>query len=111
LYYRQRFHNPTPVEHLGLDCKVEYTNANPGIMSAARNIWVQYTQSEENYLDNTFQEQIPSLPVLYFTWTPPNQIIQFQEHLPASNAISTFPRGAKRPNNGYYVLKLKNTLS
>ena len=55
LYYRQPFHNPTSVERLGLDCKVEYTNANQGIMSESHNIWVQYTQSGENDLDNTFQ--------------------------------------------------------
>jgi len=28
LYYRQPFHCPTSVERLGLDCKVEYTDAN-----------------------------------------------------------------------------------
>ena len=44
LYYRQPFHNPTSVEHLGLDCKVEYTNANQRVMPEAHNIWVQYTQ-------------------------------------------------------------------
>jgi hypothetical protein len=55
LYYRQPFHNPTSVERLGLDCKVEYTNANQGIVPEGHNIWVQYTQSEENDLDNTFQ--------------------------------------------------------
>jgi len=55
LYYHQPFHNPTSVEHLGLDCKVEYTNANQGIMPKAHNIWVQNTQSEGNDLDNTFQ--------------------------------------------------------
>jgi len=42
LYYCQPFRNPTLVEHLGLDCKVEYTNANQGIMPEAHNIWVQY---------------------------------------------------------------------
>jgi len=46
LYYHQPFHCPTSVERLGLDCKVEYTNANQGIMAEARNIWVQYRQSE-----------------------------------------------------------------
>jgi len=54
LYYRQPFHNSTSDEYLGLDCNVEYTNANQGIMSEAHNIRVQYTQSEENDLDNTF---------------------------------------------------------
>jgi hypothetical protein len=75
LYYCQAFHNPTSVEHLGLDCKVEYTNANQGIMPEPHNIWVQYTQSEGNDLDNTFQGRIPSFPVLYLSWTPPNQIL------------------------------------
>jgi len=28
LYYRQPFHCPTSVERLGLDCKIEYTDAN-----------------------------------------------------------------------------------
>jgi len=72
LYYHQLFHNPTSVEHLGLDCKVEYTNANQEIMPEVHNIWAQYTQSEENDLNNTFQGRISSIPVLYFSWTPPN---------------------------------------
>jgi hypothetical protein len=96
LYYREPFHCPTSVERLGLDCKVEYTNANHGIMPEAHNIWVQYTQSEENDLDNLFQGQIPSFPVLYFSWTPPNQIFQFQERLSAGNAISTFSKRCKK---------------
>jgi hypothetical protein len=45
LYYRQPFHNPASVEHLGLDCKVHYTTANQGIMAEALNIWGQYTQT------------------------------------------------------------------
>jgi len=92
LYYRQPFHNPTSVERLGLVCKVEYTDANQGIMPQAHNIWVQYTQSEENDLDNTFQGRIPSFPVLYFSWTPPNHILQFQERLPAGKALWTFSK-------------------
>jgi len=96
LYYRQQFHNPTSVEHPGLDCKVEYTNANQGIMPEAHNIWVQYTQSEENDLNNTLQGRITSFPVLYFSWTPPNQILQFQERLPAGKAISTFSKRCRK---------------
>jgi hypothetical protein len=95
LYYRQAFHNPTSVERLGLDCKVEYTNANQGIMPETHNIWVQYMQSEENDLDNTLQGRIPCFPVLYFSRTPPNQILQFQECLPAGKAISTFSKRCK----------------
>jgi hypothetical protein len=96
LYYRQPFHNPTSVERLGLDCKVEYSNINPGIMHEAHNIWVQYTQSEENDLDNTFQGRLPSFPVLYFSWNPPNQILRCQKRLPAGKAISTFSKRCKK---------------
>jgi hypothetical protein len=94
-YYRQSFHNPTSVEHLGLDFKVEYTNANQGIMPEAHNIWVQYTQSEENDLDDTVQGGIPCCPVLYCSWTPANQILRFHERLPARKAISTFSKRCK----------------
>jgi hypothetical protein len=94
-YYGQPFHNPTSVECLGLDCKVEYTNANQGIMSDEHNIWVQYMQSEENDLNNTFQGRIPCFLVLYFSWTPPNQIVQFQHCLPAGKALSTFSKRCK----------------
>jgi len=52
LYYRQPFPCPTSVERLGLECKVEYTDANQGIMPESHNIWVQYMDSD---LDNTFQ--------------------------------------------------------
>jgi hypothetical protein len=63
-YYRQPFHCPTSVERRRLDCKVEYTNANQGIMPESLNIWVQYTDSD---LDNTFQGRTPSFPVLYYS--------------------------------------------
>ena len=62
------------------------------IILEAHNSWVQYTQSEEDDLDNTFQGRIPSFPVLYFSWTPPYQIIQCQERLPAGKAISMFSK-------------------
>jgi hypothetical protein len=64
-------------------------------MSEAYNIWDQYMQSEENDLYNTFQGQIPSFSVLYFSWTPLNHILQFQEHLPARKALSTFSKRCK----------------
>ena len=96
LYYSQPFHNPTSVERLGLDCKGEYTNANQGIMPEAHDFWVQYTQSEENNLDNTFQGQIPCFSVIYFSWTPPNQVLQFQERLPAGKSISTLSKRCKQ---------------
>ena len=55
LCYHQPSHNPTSIERLGLDCKVEYTNTNQGIMPEAHNIWAQYKYSEGNDLNNTFQ--------------------------------------------------------
>jgi hypothetical protein len=66
--YRTTVNHLTPlyvcVERLGLDCKVEYTNANQGTMSESDNIWFQYTECD---LNNTFQGQVPSLPLLYFS--------------------------------------------
>ena len=96
LYYHQPFYCPTSVERLGLDCKVEYTDANQVIMPEAHNIWVQYMESKENDLDNTFEGRITSFPVLYFSWTTPNQILKFQDCLPAGNAISTFSKTCKK---------------
>ena len=103
LYYCQSFHNPTSVERLGLNCKVEYTNANEGIMHEAHNIWVQCTQSEENDLDNTSQGGILSFAVLYFCWTTPNQILQIQKHVPTWKAVSTFLKRFK--NTQQWVLR------
>jgi len=96
LYYRQPFHNPTSVEHLGLDCKVEYTSANQGIMPEAHTIWIQYTQREENDLDNTFQGRIPSFPVFFCSWTAPDQVLHFQHCLPAAESLSTLSKRCKK---------------
>jgi len=60
LYYHQPFHCPISVKCLGLDCKIEYTNANQGIMPESHNIWVQYTDSD---LENTIQGHVPSFPI------------------------------------------------
>jgi hypothetical protein len=93
LYYRQPFHCPISVERLVLDCKVEYTNANHGIIPESHNIWVQCTETD---LHHTFQGQILSFPVLYFSWTPPNQIFQLQERLLAGQAILTLSNRCKK---------------
>jgi hypothetical protein len=68
-------------------------DANQGIMPKSHNIWVQYTDSD---LDNTFQGRVSSFPVSYFRWTPPDQILQFQERLPAGKSISTFSKRWKK---------------
>jgi len=62
-------------------------------MPESHNIWVQYMDSD---LDNTFQGQDSSFHVLYFSWTPLNQILQFQECLPAGNLISAFSTRCKK---------------
>jgi len=72
-YYHQLFHCSISVGHLGLDCKLEYTDANQGIIPESHNIWVQYTESD---LDNTLQGRVPSIPVQYFSWNLPNQMLQ-----------------------------------
>jgi len=93
LYCGQPFYFPTSVELLGLDYKVAYTNANQGIMPESHNIWVQYMEHD---LNNTFQGRICSFPVLYFRWTPSNQILQFQECLPTRQMMSTFSKRCKK---------------
>jgi hypothetical protein len=65
-------------------------------MPEVHNIWVQYMPSEQNDLDKTFQGRIPSLLVLYFTWTPPNQIVKFHKRLPARRALSTFSKRCQK---------------
>jgi len=62
-------------------------------MLESHNIWVQYMESD---LDYTFEGQVPSLPILYFSCTPQNQILQFQEHLPTRKTISTFSKRCKQ---------------
>ena len=89
LCYHQPFPSPTSVECLGLNYKVQYSNANQGIIPESHNIWVQLTENDENDLVNTFQGQVPAIPVLYFPWTPPDQNLWFEECLPAGKTITT----------------------
>jgi hypothetical protein len=51
-YNCQPVHCTTSADCLGLDWKVEYTDANEEIIPEFHNIWGQYTDSD---LDNTFQ--------------------------------------------------------
>jgi hypothetical protein len=109
LYDHQPFHNSTSVEHLGLGYMVEYTNTNPGIMAEAYNIWVQYMQSEENDLNNTLQEEF--LHFLYCTSLGLHRIRSsiFRNVSQLGSHYQPFVSCARRLNNGYYILKLKNT--
>jgi len=68
-------------------------DANQGIVTESQNIWVQYTNSD---LDNTFKGRVTWFPVLYFSSTPPNQILQFQECLPPGKSISSFSKRCKK---------------
>jgi len=105
LYYHQPCHCPTSFEHLGLDCKVEYMDANKGIMPESHDIWVQYTDSD---LDNTFQGRVPAF--LYYS-SAGLQRIRFSNFRSACMPENRYPpslSGARRPNNEYYILNLKN---
>jgi len=55
----------------------------------SHNIWVQYTERD---VDKIFQGHLPAFLVLYFGWTPPNHILQFEECLPARKTILTFSK-------------------
>jgi len=44
----------------------------------------------------THSRWIISFPPSYISWTPPNQIVQFQQCLPAGKAISTFSKWFKK---------------
>jgi len=72
LYCHQPFLFATSVEHVGLNCKVEYTNANQGIVPKFLNIWVQFIVCKENDLDYIFQGEVASFPVLSFGMLPPS---------------------------------------
>ena len=89
MYYYQPFHCATFVKHLELDWMAEYANANQGIMPESHNIRVQYM---EIAIANTFPGKDAFCPVLYIRWTPPNQICQCQECLPARNPVLTFSK-------------------
>ena len=93
LYYSQPCHCPPSIECLGVDCKVGSTNPNQGIMPESHNIWVKYTDGD---VDNPIQSWIPSIPVWYSSWTPPNQIFQFHELLPTGNLLSSFYKRCKK---------------
>jgi len=54
-------------------------------------------------LDNTFQGRVPSFPVIYVSWTPPNQILRFQVRLPAGKTTSTFSKWCK--NSQQWILR------
>jgi len=92
----QPFHNPTTIEHLELDCLVEHTNANQGIMGKGHNIWVQYTQSEAIDLNHNFPGGIIAGIVVYIYWTPLIRIFQIQEYLESGRIVSTLSKWCKK---------------
>jgi len=89
LYYPQPLYNSMSTEHLNLKYKVEYTQANQGILPQAQKIWVQYTQCEEHYLKNTFRGLISSFPVYSFIGTPLYLILLNVENKLAAKTILT----------------------
>ena len=108
LYYCQLFHSPPSVEYLRLDCKAGYTNANQGTMPEGNNITVQYTQSNENDLNNTFYGRIAYFSVLFFGQSQLKQMFQFRSESILERQCQNFPRGVNTFNNQYYVLMFTN---
>jgi len=63
------------------------------MMAESHNIWVQYTESD---LDKTFQALVSSFPVLYFSWTILNEILQLQKYLSTRKMESTVSKMWKK---------------
>jgi len=103
--YNQLFHCAASVEHLGLDCKVEYTNVNLVIMPESHNIWVQYTE-----VTIITPSKAEFLFFLYYTVAGLGQIISsnVRSTVPQEKWYWTFQQGARTLNNGYYILKFEN---
>jgi hypothetical protein len=72
LYNHQPLYCPSSVQRLGLDCMVEHTDTNQGIIPISHNICVESMESD---LDDTFPGCFSWFAVLYFSWTVPNQIL------------------------------------
>jgi len=103
LYYHQPFHCPTSVKHVKIDCKVEYTNGNKVIMSESDDIGVQYM-----YIRLITPSQAKFLRLQLYSFARLHRIRSF-------NLVSTCQleqrhwlllRGARRHNNGYFILIL-----
>jgi len=105
LYYHQLFHCPSSVECLGLDCKVEYRNANLEIMTYSDSIWIKYTKCDPN---NTIDGQVTSLQDYTLAGLPGIRPSNFCSAYWPDTQCWPFPRGVRRLINGYYILKLKN---
>lgn len=69
-------------------------------MPESHNVWVQYMESQENSINNSFQGPGLSVLVLSISWTALNKIISFQEHLHAWNIISTYSKRSKKTKWG-----------
>lgn len=97
LRYCQQFHCPTSVEHLVLNCKVEYSNTNQQIIPQSHHIWVQYMENADHNLDTTFQGWGPSFAVFHISWTAPILILKFQDRLPTGTMLLTLSKSCIKP--------------
>jgi len=77
-YNGQAFHSPISVESLGLEYKVQYTNANHTIIPKSHSIRVQYTDTEQKKLNIPFEGWMSSFLVLYISLALLNQILHLQ---------------------------------
>ena len=72
---------------------MEYTDAIHGIRPESDNILVRYVESE---LDDSFQGRVAPLLILYFSWTPTNEMLRIQELLSAGNTLSSVSKRCKK---------------
>ena len=87
LYHGQWYNIRPSVQHQGIDCKIDYTNINEGIMSEYHHIEVKYIESEMNDLDCSYHGQDSSVLGSYSSCTPANQIFQCLEPLLSGKII------------------------
>jgi hypothetical protein len=101
-YYSQPFRCPTTVEHLGLDCKVEYMDANQGIMPETHTIWVYYRSNIGKVASITPSKAEFHLFLYYISaGLLRMRSSNFRSVCPPEHSYAPSLRGARRPNNGY----------
>jgi hypothetical protein len=83
ILYCWQFLCSTPVEHLELNRKVEYTTTNQYIIHESNTICFYCLNSDENYLNDIFQDQVPSFLILLFIRPSEYHIPQCQLRLQA----------------------------
>jgi hypothetical protein len=79
------------VEHLGHVPKVDLFSFNSGIILQACYISIPYIQFIYSKNVETFEGKLPSVQQIYFSYTPPIMILQFQKYVPVHTKTAHFP--------------------